>query len=216
MFTGPFQHSIIKRALEKKLVEIRFINIRNFGIGKHKTVDDTPYGGGIGMVLKVDVLAGAIEAAKIPGIPNEKVVLLDARGKTYTQKRARDFASDTNHLILIAGHYEGIDERVIEMYVDELISIGDYILTGGEIPAMVITDSVIRLLPKVITEGATLVESFSLFDEENKALLEFPHYTKPRDFKGHLVPDVLLSGDHKKIDAWRKKQAKIYTELLKR
>lgn len=212
MFHGPFDHSIIKRAKEKGLVEIEYINIRDFGEGKHKIVDDTEYGGGIGMLMKVDVLHRAIEETKTRGTRdtrgtldtfNQRVILMSASGKTYNQSIAKKY-SQLDHLILICGHYEGIDDR-IKHYIDEEISIGDFILTGGEIPAMLIADSITRLLPGVLPEGATEDESFS--KNNNETLLEYPHYTKPQVYEGHEVPEVLLSGDHKKIAAWRREQA---------
>src|SRR5260221_1286508 len=157
MFSGPFDYSIIKRAKEKKLVEIELLNIRDFGIGPHKMVDDTPYGGGVGMVLKVDVLHKAIEHAKAAFSQNKTtkqlVVLTSASGKTFKQQTAKAF-SGLDHLILICGHYEGVDERIMQ-YIDEEISIGDFVLTGGELPAMLIADSVVRLLEGGITQGAT-------------------------------------------------------------
>lgn len=223
MFSGPFDHSIVKRAKEKGLVEIDYINIRDFGEGKHKMVDDTEYGGGIGMLMKVDVLHKAIEHAKATFSKqsnNETIkqwtVLMSASGKTYNQSTARQY-SQLNHLILICGHYEGIDDR-IKHYIDEEISIGDFVMTGGEIPAMLITDSVTRLIKGVLPEGATEDESFS--DNNGEKLLEYPHFTKPQIYDGHTVPDILLSGDHKKIAEWRHEQAlektrKLRPDLLK-
>jgi tRNA (guanine37-N1)-methyltransferase len=217
MFAGPFSLSILKRAQEKGLVEIEFVNIRDFGEGKHKIVDDTAYGGGVGMVMKVDVLHKAIEHAKKqndvrPARPaggdsgqarmtKEKTVLLTASGKKFVQAKAKAF-SQLDHLILICGHYEGIDHR-IKQYIDEEISIGDFVLTGGELPSMLIADAVIRLLPGVLPEGATENESFA----ENENLLEYPHYTNPRSYDGQDVPEVLLSGNHAKIAAWKREQA---------
>jgi len=196
MFRGPFDHSIIKNASNKKLVNINFVNIRNFGIGKHKVVDDKPYGGGHGMILRVDVLAKAISEAKDKKLKSseQKVILLDARGKTFTQKDALKMAR-LKHLILICGHYEGFDER-IKKYIDGQISIGDFVVTGGEIPAMLIADAVIRLVKGVLKKDATSKESFS-------KLLEHSQYTRPRTHEGKSVPPVLLSGDHKKIKMWR-------------
>lgn len=224
MFQGPFDASIIKRAKEKNLVDIEYINIRDFGIGKHKIVDDTPYGGGIGMVMRVDVLHEAIERTKNSFLQQFKnktikqyVILLSASGKQYKQSIAKEF-SKIDHLIIVCGHYEGIDER-ISQYIDEEISIGDFVVTGGELPAMLIADSVIRLLPGVITEGAAENESFSL-TENGYSLLEYPHYTKPASYNGTAVPDVLLSGNHAEIDKWRKEKSvektnKIRPELMK-
>lgn len=208
MFDGPFEHSIIKRGIENKLISVEFINIREFGVGKHKLVDDTPYGGGNGMVLRVDVLEKAIEKTKIKKLKKseEKIILLSAHGKTFNQNIAREF-SLLKHLIIVCGHYEGFDER-IKNYIDEEISVGDFILTGGEIPAMLIADSVARLVKGVIKDNSSLVESFS-------PLLEYPHYTKPSIYKNEKVPDVLLSGNHKEIDKWRNKQSYEITSELR-
>jgi tRNA (guanine37-N1)-methyltransferase len=218
MFTGPFTESILKRAQEKGKVEIELVNIRDFGIGSHQMVDDTPYGGGIGMVLRVDVVHQALEHA-IKNLPGEnikrKVLLTAAGGKTYKQKTAKEY-SLLDHLIIICGHYEGVDDRIMK-YVDEEISIGDFVLTGGEIPAMLITDSVVRLIEGVITEGATDDESFS---QEGQIMLEYPHFTKPRSYDDQDVPEVLLQGDHQKIAQWRhdramEKTKKFRPDLLK-
>ncbi|HZJ18550.1 MAG TPA: tRNA (guanosine(37)-N1)-methyltransferase TrmD [Patescibacteria group bacterium] len=208
MFIGPFDHSIIKRAIDKKIVKIDFVNIRDFGIGKHKAVDDKPFGGGAGMILRADVLSNAIEKVKDKKLKKseQKVYLLSAHGKQFNWKRAKEY-SKLKHLILICGHYEGFDERV-KNFIDGEISIGDFIVTGGEIPAMLITDSVVRLLPGVIRAGAAISESFF----EN---LEYPHYTQPRTFKNLSVPDVLISGDHKKIEKWKKDQSLKITQKLR-
>ncbi len=203
MFSGPFEYSIVKRAQKSGHVEINFINIRDYGIGSHKMVDDTPYGGGIGMVMRVDVLHKAILAAQKNAAVSrdkERIVLMTARGKSFKQQIARSYAG-LEHLVLICGHYEGIDER-ISKYIDEELSIGDFVLTGGEIPAMLITDAVTRLLPGVLKQGATEHESFSLTDGENN-LIEYPQYTKPPLYESQAVPDILLSGDHKKVADWR-------------
>jgi len=214
MFKGPFDSSIIKRAIDKKLILIEFINLRDFGLGKHQTVDDTPYGGGMGMILKVDVLEKAIENAKDKNLDKkqQKVVLLSAHGKKFGQKIARNY-SKLKNLILICGHYEGFDERVKE-FIDEEISVGDFVLTGGEIPAMLITDSVSRLVQGVIKDDSSTFESFSPY-------LEYPQYTKPQEHKGLKVPEILLSGNHPEIEKWRKAQslkitAKLRPDLLKK
>jgi len=211
MFQGPFAYSIIKKAIEKKLVRIDFVNLRSFGIGKHRIVDDKPYGGGRGMILRVDVLNSAIkEAKKIDKKikkKERKIILLDPIGKTFNQKEAIRL-SKLKHLILICGHYEGFDAR-IKNYVDEVISIGDFILTGGEIPAMLITDSIVRLIEGVLPENATSEESFS--EKENQTFLEYPQYTRPKIYQGHKVPEVLLSGNHQKIKIWREKNARKIT-----
>ncbi len=218
MFVGPFNNSIMKRAQEKGKATFTFINIRQFGIGPHKMVDDTPYGGGVGMVLKINVLHEAIKHALdlYPEITREKtkILLTSASGRTYNQTIAREYVQ-LEHIIIICGHYEGVDARIMK-YIDEEISIGDFVLTGGEIPAMLIADSVVRLLQGVITDGATEDESFSL-----EGQLEYPHYTKPREYDGESVPDVLLNGNHQHIDTWRQEQAlqktkKIRPDLLKK
>lgn len=213
MFKGTFDQSIIKRAIDKKLVEIELIDLRDFGIGKHKLVDDTPYGGGMGMVLRVDVLEKAIEKAKNKKLnkKGQKIILLSAHGKTFNQKIAKDYAK-LKHLILICGHYEGFDQRVIK-YIDGQISIGDFILTGGEIPAMLLTDSVLRLVKGVIKDESSKQESFS-------PLLEYPHYTKPQIYRNQQVPEILLSGNHQQIKEWRNNQSikitsKLRPDLLK-
>lgn len=212
MFQGPFEHSIIKHAQQKQLVEIEFVNIRDFGIGKHRTVDDTPYGGGVGMVMRVDVLHAAIkQTISRHNLVKRKIILTSAKGETYTQAKARSF-SQLDHLIIICGHYEGVDERILK-FVDEEISIGNYVLTGGEIPAMVISDSVTRLLEGVLKPDATANESFSF--KNSDSLLEYPHYTRPEIYENLTVPNVLLSGNHKEIETWRSEQS-LLTPILKR
>lgn len=214
MFQGPFSASIIKHAQQKGLVIINFVNVRDFGIGPHKTVDDTPYGGGVGMIMRVDVLKKALDATRMKELTKdqERVVLLTADGVTFTQRVAEHYAR-LKHLILICGHYEGVDERIRD-FVDDEISLGDFILTGGELAAMVIVDSVARLLKGVLKPGVTTAESFSHRDEAG-FLLEYPQYTKPRVFEGKAVPEILLSGDHAKIAQWRYEEAKKKT-LLRR
>lgn len=208
MITGFLNESILKRAQEKKLVEIEVINLRDFAIDDYGTVDDRPYGGGAGMVLRVDVVYKALESLRIQNskfeIRNSRIILTSARGKTYKQSIAQEYTK-LDHLIIIAGHYEGVDERVLG-YVDEEISVGDYVLTGGELPACIIADSVTRLIPGVLKkEEATQLESFSKID--GKTLLEYPQYTRPEEYKGKKVPSILLSGDHRSVDEWRKEQA---------
>lgn len=214
MFSGPFDYSIIRNAKEKKLVDINFVNIRDFGIGKHRVVDDKPYGGGHGMIIRFDVLEKAISETKEKKFDNneQKVILLSPHGKTFNQKQALKFAS-LKHLILVCGHYEGVDERV-KKFIDQELSIGDFITTGGEIPAMLVIDAVTRLIKGVLKEGVTTIESFS-------KLLEYPQYTKPNTHKGLSVPPILLSGDHGKIKTWRdeisiKITAKLRPDLLRR
>lgn len=205
MFTGPFDASIVKRAKEKKLVDINFINIRDFAVDKYGSVDDHPYGGGQGMIMRVDIIDRALQhvTCHVSRV-TKKIILLDPGGKPYTQAKAKEL-STFDHLILICGHYEGVDERIRSL-VDEEISIGDYVLTGGEIPAMVIVDSVVRLLPGVLKKSQTTN------DESFSSLLEYPQYTKPPGYKGMSVPDVLLSGDHTKIAQWKTDQAVIKTK----
>lgn len=191
MFAGPFDYSIVKRAKEQGIVTMNLINIRDFATDKYKSVDDYPYGGGPGMIMRVDIIDRAIQKQK------GRIILLDPRGTTFTQQKARELSA-LDHLVLVCGHYEGVDARVTSL-IDETISIGDYVLTGGELPAMVIVDSVIRLLPGVLKKEATASESFSLKIEK-----EYPQYTRPEEYKGMRVPDVLLSGNHKRIEEWRK------------
>jgi len=199
MFKGPFEESILRRAQDKGLVKIEIHNLRKWTKDKRGTVDDRPYGGGIGMVMMAEPIVEAIEEIKEQ---NSKVVLLSPRGKIWKQELAQEY-SKLNHLILICGHYEGIDERV-NNYIDEEISIGDYVLTGGEIPAMVVADSMVRLIPGVLEKTeATQLESFS---ENLKLVLEYPQYTHPEDFRGLLVPKVLLSGNHAEIEKWRREK----------
>ena len=199
----PIKHSIIERAKENNLIDINLINIRDFSNDKHGHVDDTPYGGGAGMVMKPDIVFDAYQSVKSQ---DAKVIFLSPKGKVLNQKKVKSLAKE-KHLILLCGHYEGIDQRVLDEIVDEEISIGDYVLTGGEIPAMVLIDSVSRYVDGVLAEDSTKEESFS----EEQQLLEYPQYTKPAEFHGKLVPDVLTSGNHQKIDKWRKEQALITT-----
>ncbi len=202
MFAGAFSESIIKRAKEAGKVEINVINFRDFTDDPHLKVDDTPYGGGAGMVLAPQPIFDCVESIRTP---ESKVILLTPDGIQYKQKMAYDLSKE-KHLILICGHYEGFDER-IRTLADMEISIGDYVLTGGEIPAMVLVDSIVRLIPGVIKEESHIEDSFN----ENY-LLDYPTYTKPRVFRGMEVPEVLLSGDHAKINAWRKEQSIKKTE----
>ena len=203
MFQSPFDYSIVKRAIDDKKVQINFIDIRDFGLGKHKTVDDKPYGGGFGMILKVDVLKKALDQAidKKLDKKEQKIVLLSASGDLYTQNTAKKL-SGLKHLILICGHYEGVDER-IKKFIDREISVGEFVLTGGEIPAMIIADSVIRLVPGVLKEGVTEIESHS-----SKNILEHPQYTRPENFEGLRVPPILLSGNHEAIKKWQQTNSK--------
>lgn len=209
MFDGILNESIIKRAIDDKKVNIDVIDLRSYSKDKHNKVDDTIYGGGAGMLIKCEPVFAAIDDLKTK---NTKVIMLSPDGVKYNQEKAYELSKEKN-IILLCGHYEGFDER-INTVVDEKISIGDYVLTGGEIPAMAIIDSVTRLLPGVINEESHLNDSF------NNDLLDYPQYTKPQEYRGMKVPDVLLSGDHKKIDEWRreeqiKKTKKQRPDLLK-
>lgn len=195
MFNGFLSESIIKRAIESLKVEVNIINFRDFSIDPHHKVDDTPYGGGAGMVLMPQPIYDAVEHLKTE---DSIIILLTPDGEVYNQKKAFEL-SKKKHLIFICGHYEGFDDR-IRLLADLEISIGDYVLTGGELPSMVISDSIIRLLPGVIKEESYLEESFQ------NQLLDYPTYTKPRNFRGMEVPEVLLSGNHKEIAIWRKNE----------
>ena len=192
----PLNSSIIGRAKEKNLIQINLINIRDFSKDKHKKVDDTPYGGGAGMVMMPDVVYDAYKSVEDI---NAKVIYMSPQGKKLTQKKVEELAKQ-EHLIILCGHYEGIDQRVIDKIVDEEISIGDYVLTGGEIPAMVLIDSVSRYNSGVIAEESREEESFA------NGLLEYPQYTRPEVFEGVKVPEVLLSGHHANIEKWRKEK----------
>lgn len=205
MFPGVMDTSMLWKAQDKGFLDISYVNLRDFGLGPRKTVDDTPYGGGDGMLLKPEPLFGAVEAAK-KNDPSAKVLLMTARGERWIQKTAQTLADDKTGLILICGRYEGYDERITTI-VDQQVSIGDYVLTGGEIPAMVVVDSVVRLIPGVLGgEQSAVIESFS-----DGKTLEFPQYTRPEEFKGMKVPDVLLSGNHAEIAKWRKEQSDLQT-----
>ena len=201
MFEGFKTQSIIKRAIEKGKVEINIIDIRDYTPYKNKQVDDYQFGGGGGMIMMCEPVFNAVEAIKTP---DSHVIILSPRGKTYNQKRAKELV-DYKHLIIICGHYEGFDERIYTL-ADEVISIGNFILTGGELASMMISDSVIRLLDGVITDTSLEYESF------NDNLLDYPVYTKPREFRGMQVPEVLVSGDHKKIKEYREEQRKKITK----
>jgi tRNA (guanine37-N1)-methyltransferase len=190
--------SMIGRARTRGLVDIRVANLRDYATGKHRVTDDYQFGGGGGMVLKPEPLFAAVEHLRTPGA---RVILMDPRGRPFTQAVAAELAGAT-HLLLLAGRYEGVDERVSELLADDAISIGDYVLTGGELPALVVADAVTRLLPGVLgAEGAAERESFA------SGLLEPPQYTRPEDFRGARVPSVLLSGDHARVERWRRRQA---------
>ena len=194
--------SIIGRAIEKDLININLVNIRDFSKDKHKNVDDTPYGGGAGMVIRPDVVYEAFQSVKTEGA---KVIYMFPQGKVLDQKKVVELSKE-KHLILLCGHYEGIDQRVLDEIVDEEISIGDYVLTGGELPAMVLIDSVSRYVEGVISEDSTSEESFS------NNLLEYPQYTRPEVFNGVKVPDVLISGHHENIRKWREEKSLEFTK----
>ncbi|GAC1427287.1 MAG: tRNA (guanosine(37)-N1)-methyltransferase TrmD [Ktedonobacteraceae bacterium] len=196
MFQGPFSESILKRAQERGLLDIALHNIRDATTDKHHMVDDYPYGGGAGMVMKPEPIFAAVEAVHQGG----PIILLTPQGRLFNQHIARELVLESR-ITLLCGHYEGIDERVCRYLVTDEISIGDYVLTGGELGAMILVDAVSRLLPGVLTEGSTDEESHS------NHLLEYPHYTRPAEFRGWRVPDVLLSGDHALIARWRRKES---------
>ncbi len=198
MFTGVISNSIIKRAIDQNLVTINLIDFREFSADKHHKVDDTPYGGGAGMVLQVEPVHAALQS--IEGYEHALKIIMTPQGVPYTQKQAYTLKEE-DHLIILCGHYEGFDER-IRHFFDLEISIGDYVLTGGEIAAMTVMDSVIRLLDGAIGQKASHEE-----DSFSQTLLEYPQYTRPRDYLGMTVPDVLLSGHHERIDTWRKEQS---------
>ena len=199
---NSLKESIIGRAVENNLIEINLTNIRDFSKDKHKKVDDTPYGGGAGMVIRPDVVYDAYISLKDE---NAKVIYMSPKGTVLNQEKVKSLAKE-NHLIVLCGHYEGIDQRVLDEIVDEEISIGDYVLTGGELPAMVLIDSVSRYVEGVLNEESTSEESFS------EGLLEYPQYTRPEEFRGKRVPDVLISGHHENIRNWRKEQSLMITK----
>jgi tRNA (guanine37-N1)-methyltransferase len=200
MFHSPFNFSLLKKAQEKGLIEIGLHDIRNWAQDKHNMTDDAPYGGGCGMVMKVEPVERALAAVKRTDV-QPLVILMTPQGETFNQKIAAQLAEE-NHIIMICGRYEGVDERIREHLVDREISIGDYILTGGELSAMVVIDAVSRLVPGVLgNEASAETESFS------KGLLEYPQYTRPAEYKGWCVPDVLLSGNHAHIERWQKVEA---------
>lgn len=199
MFEGPFAHSMLWKAQERGLVSIELVNLRDFGLGARQTVDDTPYGGGDGMVLRVEPVFGAVESIRARE-PDTKVLLMSPRGKPFGQAMAQKLSTEPA-LIVLCGHYEGFDERIMSL-VDYELSIGDFIMTGGEIPAMAVVDSVVRLIPGVLGgKDSARDESFS------QGLLEYPQYTRPEQWRGESVPGVLKSGNHAEIERWRKAQA---------
>ena len=211
MFSGVFNESMISRAIAKDLITIQIVPLRDYGLGPHLVVDDTPYGGGGGMILKPEPIAAALESLEDKGT----VILTTPRGLLFSQGDALRL-SGQGTITIICGHYEGVDERVSGLFVNEEISIGDYVLTGGEIPAMVITDAIVRLIPGVLGQ-----DSRNTGDSHYEGILEHPHYTKPREFRGLEVPAVLLSGNHEEIRLWREKTAlektrKVRPDLLRK
>jgi tRNA (guanine37-N1)-methyltransferase len=204
MVAGPITESIIGKAIDRKLIDIRVINIRDYAADPHRTTDDRPFGGGSGMVMKPEPLVAAIGNVR-ENDPAARVILLSPQGKLFDQGIAFEL-SRLNHICLVCGRYEGVDERIRNHYVDDEISIGDYVLTGGELPALVIVDAVARLLPGVLGSNESLSEESFI-----TGLLEYPHYTRPEIFENHRVPDILLSGNHGAIRRWRRQQALIRT-----
>jgi tRNA (guanine37-N1)-methyltransferase len=198
MFKGPFNESIVKRARESGALDLRLTDIRDFTTDRHRTVDDTPYGGGPGMVMKPGPLFAAVESVRSA---ESRVVLLSPQGRLFRQNVAVEM-SRLPHLVLVCGHYEGVDERVREHLVDDELSIGDFVLTGGELAAMVVVDAVSRLIPGVLGKEESVLE-----ESHSSGLLEYPHYTRPAEFRGWRVPDILLSGNHGEIARWRRRES---------
>lgn len=202
MFQGPFGQSMIKRAVDGRILDINIVNPREFAYDKHQMVDDYPFGGGEGMVLKPEPIFRAVEHVKtITNISKKRILLMCPSGETFSQKKAKSLAA-YEQLIFVCGHYEGFDARISNHLVDEAISIGDYVLTGGELAAMVIIDAVARMLPGVLGSSKS-----AMTDSFYNGLLEYPQYTRPREFNGWNIPDILLSGDHGKIAKWRQKES---------
>jgi tRNA (guanine37-N1)-methyltransferase len=204
MFTGPFSESILKRAAARELVDIQVHNIRDWTTDRHHTADDTPYGGGAGMVLKVEPIVSAVESVLGDDIETAVILIMAAGGSMFDQRVAHDLAT-SKRIALICGHYEGIDERVANILQAGQLSIGNFVLTGGELAAMVVTDAVVRLVPGVI-EGASIADESHGIDGEG--LVEYPQYTRPREFRGQEVPGILLSGHHAEIEKWRREQSR--------
>lgn len=201
IFNAYLNESIIKRAIQRRLIDVKIYNLRDFTTDKHKTVDDYPYGGGSGMVMKIEPIYNAINSIKSDSV-ERLTIMLSPQGKTYTQEMAEELSRTKKRILFICGRYEGIDERVREFLIDEEISIGDYILTGGELPALVIIDSITRLIPGVLGDEKSLKEESFTW-----GILDYPHYTRPPEFMGMKVPEILLSGNHKEIQRWRRKEA---------
>lgn len=214
MFLGPFSESMMKRAIEKKIIEIELHNLRDWALDSYGTVDDKPFGGGVGMLIRPEPVYEALESIKkkntdsSTSLGKAKTIMMSARGKKFNQQKAEEYAKLDN-LIILCGHYEGFDQRVSDYMIDEEISVGDYVLTGGEIPAMVVVDSVSRLKAGVLgKDESSQIESFSEIEIDGKKIrtIEYPQYTRPREFMGKAVPEVLLSGDPKKIKKWQEDQ----------
>lgn len=199
MFSGPLSQSLLKRAREKGLLKINLVNIRDFTTDKHKTADDTPYGGGPGMVMKAEPIYQAVESLKPEA--QCRIILMSPAGETLNQKKARELSA-AEHLILLCGHYEGVDERVRQNLITDEISIGDFVLTGGELPAMVLIDCLARFIPGVVKESESVAG-----DSFYYGLLDYPSYTKPEEYQGEAVPEILRSGHHEEIARWRRKEA---------
>ena len=202
----PLRESIIGRAVENGRIEINLVNIRDFSADKHKKCDDYPYGGGAGMVMMPQPIAAAI--ASVDEKHEARRIYLSPKGRTFSQKMLGRLSS-YGHIVLLCGHYEGVDQRVLDLYIDEEISLGDFVLTGGELPAMVVADCLARFQGGVLSEGSLVDESFT------NGLLEYPQYTRPQVFEGLSVPEVRVSGDHGKVDAWRREQAEKLTKELR-
>ena len=214
MFESPFAESIIKRAIKKGIIDLKIHNLRDFAIDKYGSVDDKPFGGDVGMLIRPEPVYEALKKITNDQFPisneKKKIILMSAKGKRFDQKKAEEL-SKLDNLILIAGHYEGFDQRISDFMVDEEISIGEYVLTGGELPAMVITDAVARLVPGVLgKDESSKIESWSETEIDGKKMrtIEYPQYTRPQEFNGHKVPEVLVSGDPKKIKQWQIEQIK--------
>ena len=208
IFHSYMSESIMKRAIEKEIIEVHVYNIRDFSANKHKKVDDYPFGGGAGMLMTPQPIYDTYKhIVETHNIENPRVVYLTPKGKVYKQDIACDLSSNED-IILLCGHYEGIDQRIIDLIVTDEISIGDYVLTGGELPALIMIDSIARLIPGVLSQNESFEEE-SFKDD----LLEYPHYTRPREFMGMKVPDVLLSGNHQRIEKWRLEESKKITKL---
>ena len=199
MLEGFLRESIVGRAISSGLIDVRLVNIRDFAFDRHQVADDYPFGGGAGMVMKPEPLVRAIESVTARPSPGAHVVLMTPRGRVFDQERASDLAR-IEDMVLVCGHYEGVDERVLS-FVHEELSIGDYVLTGGELAAAVVVDAVARLVPGVLSPGSSQQESFQ------DGILEGPQYTRPRDFRGMMVPDILVSGDHERVRIWRRQEA---------